>query len=311
MAAYDQNDPAGKAAAERTARLSQQELRVVTPDAGFLSGARASLSDLWGHRQLWLLLTRRELKARYKDSVLGFVWTLVRPMINLLIYYYAIGKILRAAESIENFAVYVFAGLTAWGLFSQIIASATASIIANAGIVKKVYLPREIFPLSSAGAAFVDFLSQLAILIVGSLIIVQQFDLGNVALYGPISLLVLLTWGIALGLFLSAVNVYLRDVQYLVEVLLMIGFWLTPSVYSYEMVIGSAPAWVAEIYLLNPTAVAVMGFQKAFWAVGSPDAVWPGDLMLRLVIALGIGVVLMFLAQRLFARLQRNFAQEL
>lgn len=311
MAESDQSDPAGQAAAKRVARLGQQELRVVTPDAGFFSGARASLSDLWAHRQLWLLLTRRELKARYKDSVLGFVWTLVRPMINLLIYYFAIGKILRAAESIPNFAVYVFAGLTAWALFSQILAGATASIIANVGIVKKVYLPREIFPLASAGAAFVDFLSQLAILILGSLAIVQAFDFENIVLYGPISLLVLLTWGIALGLFLSAVNVYLRDVQYLVEVFLMIGFWLTPSVYSYGMVIGSAPAWVAEIYLLNPTAVAVMGFQKAFWAVGSPDAIWPDDLMIRLVIALIIGVVLMFVSQRIFARLQRNFAQEL
>jgi ABC-2 type transport system permease protein len=304
-------DPSSDAAAQRIAALGAQELRVVTPDAGFLSGAKASLLDLWHHRQLWLLLTRRELKARYKDSVLGFVWTLIRPLINLLIYYFVIGKVLGAWRSIDNFAVYVFAGLTAWTLFSQIIATSTASIIANVGIVKKVYLPREIFPLASSGAAFVDFLAQLAILFIGALLMIGHFDGEAFVVYGPISLLVLLTWGIALGLLLAAVNVYLRDVQYLVEVLLMIGFWLTPSVYSFEMILENTPRWLPDLYLLNPTAVAVMGFQKAFWGVGSPEAIWPSDLLPRLGVMLLLGIILTFVAQRVFARLQRNFAQEI
>ncbi len=311
MTDSEKDGPVSDSAAARFTALSQEELRVVTPDAGFLSGAKASLSDIWAHRRLCLLLTKRELKARYKDSSLGFLWTLIRPLVNLLIYYYAIGEILGASRSINNFAVYIFAGLTAWSLFSMIISTSTSSIVSNAGIVKKVYLPREIFPLSSAGASFVDFLSQFAILFVGALIIVRQFDVAAFLIYVPLSLLVLMTWGIALGIFLSAVNVYLRDVQYLVDVILMIGFWLTPSVYSYAMVVGVAPDWMANIYLLNPTALSVMGFQNAFWAVGSPDTVWPSYLIERLAIAALVGAVLIFIAQRIFARLQRNFAQEL
>lgn len=305
------NNEAGKVAKQRYAALANEQLRVVSPNLGFISGARTSIMDIWNHRELWWLLTKREVKARYKDSVLGFVWTLVRPLINLLIYFFAIGKILGAARAIDNFAVYVFAGLTAWTLFSQIVASATGSVVGNSGIVKKVYLPREIFPLSAAGAACVDFLAQMVILIIGALLIVRDVDPVGLLVYWPISVLVLLTWSIALGLFLSAANVYLRDIQYLTEVVLMIGFWLTPSVYSFQMIVVNAPAWIADLYLLNPTALAVIGFQKSFWAAGSEEVVWPGHLFTRLAIMLVVGIFLMFFAQRYFARMQRNFAQEL
>ncbi|WP_182050209.1 ABC transporter permease [Changpingibacter yushuensis] len=311
MSQPDEYDPMQEVAQRRIDSLGQQELRIVAPDTSFFGGARGSLLDLWNHRELWWLLTKRELKARYKDSVLGFLWTLVRPLVNLLIYYYAIGEILGASRSIDNFAVYVFAGLTAWGLFSQVVASSTGSIVGNSGIVKKVYLPREIFPLSATGAACVDFLAQLAILVVGTALIIRDVDWLSLVMYGPLSLLVLLTWGVAFGVVLAAANVYLRDVQYLVEVAMMVGFWLTPSVYSFEMVINEAPAWMLDIYLANPTTLAVLGFQKAFWAVGSESIIWPSHLFTRLTIMLAIGCVLVFVAQRVFSRMQRNFAQEL
>ncbi|MDK6906137.1 ABC transporter permease [Actinotignum timonense] len=293
----------------RFEKLAGQDLTRVAIDTGFFSGWRASVRDIFDHRHLLGLLTRRELKARYKDSVLGYVWTLVRPLINLLIYYFAIGKVLGAERAIPDFAIYVFAGLTAWGLFSQIVAASTGAIVSNSGIVKKVYLPREIFPLSAAGAAFVDFLSQLAILVCGALII-RGVPWGSALIYFPISLAVVVVWAVAFGLFLSAANVYLRDVQYLVEVILLIGFWLTPSVYSFAMIAGAAPSWMINLYLLNPTSVAVMGFQHSFWAAGQ-DALLPSHLLTRLGIFLIIGLVLLWLAQRYFARMQRNFAQEL
>ncbi len=303
--------PVNAAAQRRFAALENTRMRVVAPDLGFFSGARSSLGDIWAHRSLCWLLAKRELKARYKDSVLGYVWTLIRPLINLLIYYFAIGQILGAARAIDNFAVYVFAGLTAWNLFSLIITSSTGSIVGNSGIVKKVYLPREIFPLASAIASFIDFLSQLAILVIGTAFIVGAFDLPSFVLYWPLSLMVIIVWGVGLGLFLAAANVYLRDIQYLVEVGMMIGFWLTPSVYSFQMVVGSAPAWLTDLYLMNPLTLAVMGFQKSFWAPGSDPVVWPGHMLTRLGIMFLIGLILVFVAQRYFARMQRNFAQEL
>lgn len=289
--------------------LSGQPLRTVATNTGFFSGAARSIGDIWAHRHLWWLLTKRELKARYKDSVLGFLWTLVRPLVNLMIYYLVIGKVLGAERAIPDFAIYVFAGLTVWTLFNTILASSTASVLANAGIVKKVYLPREIFPLASAGAAFVDFLSQLGILFVGALLI-RGLDPGSVLVYGPLSIMVVLVWAVTCGLVLSAINVYLRDIQYLVEVGLIIGFWMTPSVYSFQMIAEAAPGWVTNLYLLNPTAIAVIGMQKGFWISGA-DAVWPTHLFARLVITLLVGLVSMFVAQRIFDKLQKNFAQEL
>lgn len=292
--------------------LGEQPLRRVVPDSGLLRGARESIGDIFAHRHLWWLFTRRELKARYKDSALGYLWTLVRPLFNLLIYYLAIGKVLGAERSINDFAIYVFAGLTAWSFFATALSGATASVIANSGIVKKVYLPRELFPLTAVGSAIVDFLSQLAILVVGALLI-RGLNVHDVVLWGPIAFLMLLVWATAFGLVLSALNVYLRDIQYLVEVVIMIGFWLTPSVYSYSMVVdkvGASMHWIAELYLWNPTALAVMGFQRAFWSAGA-DATWPPNMLDRMAILIGIGLILIFFAQRWFARLQRNFAQEL
>lgn len=298
-----------KNAQQRFRSLAELPLTVTVHHEGFFTGFGSSMLALWNRRKLIKQLAKRELKSRYKDSVLGYAWTLAKPLVNLLIYYLVIGRILGAERSVPDFAVYVFAGLTLWTFFSTMVNSATTSIVANAGIVKKVYLPREVFPLSAILASFVDFFSQLAILIIGAGLI-AGIPLKYTFTYGLLSLAVCIVWALACGLFFSAVNVYLRDVQYIVEVLLMLGFWLTPSVYPYTMLASVAPSWAINIYMLNPTAIASMGFQKAFWAAGD-QVTWAPDLMWRLWIMLLVGLVLSFVAQRVFARLQGNFAQEL
>ena len=124
--------------------------------AGF-GGTFGIVREIFAHRQLLDLLIRRDLKSRYKDSALGFVWTLIRPLTQLVIYYFVIGQILGAARSIPEFAIYVFSGLTVYGLFSEIVAAPPPRSSANAGLIKKVYLPREIFPLASVGSALFNF----------------------------------------------------------------------------------------------------------------------------------------------------------
>lgn len=307
----EQGPERSQAALDRIDRLAGEDLRVVVPSSHFFRGAVASWKDIWDHRELWWLLVKRELKARYKDSTLGFLWTLIRPLVQLLIYYFAIGQILGASRAIENFGVYVFAGLTAWGLFNEIIASSTGSIVGNSGIIKKVYLPREIFPLAAAGAAFINFCAQMVVLLAGA-IIISGIHIPSLLTYVPLSIIVILVWGIAAGLFLSAINVYLRDVQYLVEVSLLIGMWLCPIVYSYSMVVDAAPAWLAELYLMNPMANAVLGFQAGVWAPSTSSAApLPDNLLTSMLIFIAIGLVLIVLSQRYFAKSQRNFAQEL
>lgn len=300
----------------RAARLAQEELRPAGPRPGFVSGTVQSVRDIVGHRELLGLLVRRELKARYKDSFLGFFWSLAKPLAMLLVYYVAIGRFLGAEASprnpggIPDFAIFIFTGLTAWQLFTDIVNGSTASIIANSGLIKKVYVPREVFPLSVVGSALVNFAIQLGILVAATAV-VGRFPLGLRWGYAVLAVAVIIVFGTAVGLVLAAVNVYLRDVQYLVEIALMVLFWASPIVYSWKFVnnvIGET-VW-GQVYLLNPMTQVVLGFQRAFWVSGDGEPAPPG-LGTNLLITLGVSVVLLWLAQRVFARLQSNFAQEL
>jgi len=297
-------------ATERAVRLAAEPLREAGPRPGFVSGTLASLRDIAAHRELMGFLVRRELKSRYKDSALGFVWSLIRPLAMLIIYYVALGKFLGAARSIPDFGIFIYTGLTAWTLFAEIVTIGTASIVANSGLIKKVYLPREIFPLSIVGSAAFSFLIQLGILMAAT-IVAGRFPTGTRWLYFPLSLALLFVFSTALALLLSAVNVYLRDVGYLVEVALMILFWASPIVYSYALVHEQLKGGMLEqLYLTNPVTLVVSGFQQTFWVAGDGQAV-PDHLGERLGIAFVIGVVLLWVCHRTFARLQANFAQEL
>ncbi|MDJ0324892.1 ABC transporter permease [Cryobacterium sp. PH31-AA6] len=299
---------------QRALKISQEPLRPVGQQYGFVTGTLESLKDIWSHRELMSMLVRREIKARYKDSSLGLLWSLVRPLTQLMIYYFAIGQIMGLARNIPSFAIFVFVGLTIWGLFTEIVSSGTTSILNNAGLVKKIYLPREIFPLGSVGSALFNFAIQFAILVVATLV-VGQFPVTSDVLYAPLSFVTVLVFGTALGIFLSSVNVYLRDVQHLVEVALIVLFWASPIVYSFSFVHDKLNGnWLEQLYLMNPVTLAVLGMQKALWVAGTTesDAInWPPDLGVRLFIALAIGLVLLWLSQRVFSRLQGNFAQEL
>lgn len=294
-------------AQDRYLALSQE--RMVTVGGDSKSGSWHSLREIFRHRELLSLLVRRDLKSRYKDSVLGFVWTLVRPLTQLLIYAIVIGQVLGAARNIPDFAIYVFTGLTAYSLFSDIISGTTASIVGNSGLIKKIYLPREIFPLASVGSAIFNFLIQFVILLAATIVIGKP-PLHAETWYLIPSVLLLLVFGTAFGLLLSAINVYLRDVQYLVEVVLLLLLWASPIVYAWSMVrdrVGHS--LLLEIYTNNPVTLAVLGFQKAMWVGGQGVAEYPDFLLLRMGIAFVIGIILLLGFQRVFSRLQGNFAQ--
>ena len=294
----------------REQRLGREPLTPTGSHAGLLRGTAGSLAQLYRYRELLGLLVRRELKARFKDSALGFAWSLLRPLALLVVYYVAIGKFLGAERAIPDFAIYIFSGLTIWSLFSEIVNSGTGSILNNSGLIKKVYLPREVFPLSVVGSAVFNFVTQLVILI-AVVVVVGPTPSGARLLFLPLSLVVILVYATALALVLSAVNVYLRDVQYLVEIALMVLFWASPVVYSWALVqnVLRSDFW-EQVYLSNPVTAAVLGMQRAFWVAGT-DQPFPSGLAVRLLVMLGIGMLLIWLGHRLFARLEGNFAQEL
>jgi ABC-2 type transport system permease protein len=295
----------------RFARLADTPMRAVGLVAGFSPRSVVqSVRDVFAHREMLDLLVRRDLKARYKDSALGFLWALVRPLVQLAIYFVVLGNFLGAARGIPDFAVYVFTGLTLMGLFQEIAVGGTGSVLANAGLVKKVYMPRELFPLASTGSALFNFGIQIVVLLAAT-ILVGKPPIHWEIVYAIPSLLVILVYGLAFALLFAAVNVYLRDTQYLVEVATLLLFWMSPVVYSWQMAQGiiTNPA-ILEVYTNNPLTLAILGFQRAFWVAGG-DAAYPAQLALRLAIALVIGLVLLLISHRVFLRLQGNFAQEL
>jgi ABC-2 type transport system permease protein len=297
-------------ASERTERLAALPLEPAGPRPGFFGGTASSLRDVWQYRELLGLLVRREIKVRYKDSLLGFLWSLLRPLATLVVYYVAIGKFLGAERSIPDFAIFVFTGLTLWQLFSEVVSGGTGAILTNSGLVKKVYLPREVFPLSVVGSALFNFVVQTVVLLAAT-VIVGQVPTGSRLLFVPVAVAVILVYATAFALMLGAVNVYLRDVQYLVEIALMVLFWTAPIVYSWELVSGViASERLEQLYLASPLTTAILAFQRAFWVAGTSEPV-PEGLGARLLVMLVVGLAFLWVGQRVFARLEGNFAQEL
>ena len=142
--------------------VEQLPMTVVHARRSFWRGFGEDVRDIWSYRGLLVQLVRKELKVKYKDSVLGFFWTLVRPMIQLVIYYVAFTLFLGNTQ--PAYAIFIFSGLVIWGLFTDIVGGCTGSIVGNGGLLKKTYFPREIFPLSVVGAAIVNFLFQMIVL---------------------------------------------------------------------------------------------------------------------------------------------------
>lgn len=299
---------------DRFTRLAAEPFTTIDARGLRDGGHGGKVGELYRRRELLMLLIRRDLQARYRDSFLGFLWTVIRPLVQFLVYFIVLGQILGASRGIDNFAIYLFAGFTLYTFFADVIFGSTGSIISNAGLVKKIYLPREIFPLGSIGAASFMFLVQLGVLLVAALLLNGLPEPVHMLWFFP-SLGMVLLWGIAAGLLLAALNVYLRDIQYLTEVVMMLAMWASPIVYSWTMVKTvvaqyDLPTWLLEVYLANPLTVGVFGFHRAFWGSGT-IADYPPNLGLRMAIMSVIGLVFLWISHRVFTRMQGNFAQEL
>ncbi len=299
---------------------TDEGLRLVNAPKTFWRGTVTDLRDVWAQRELLRAFTSRELRSRYKGSTLGWAWALVRPLVMLLIYGLAIGVFLGAGRSIPQFMVYIYCGLLAWGLFSVIVMGCINSVVANGTLLSRASFPRLLLPLSVLLAALVDFVLQASVLLVGYLVF---RDLPGPAdlLWFPPALFVLILTGLGVGLFFAAVNVYVRDVAFLVDISLQVGFWLTPILYSYGQVVrgaqdfGLAGDVVTRIYMLNPMANVALGFHRALWPGGStPEAAafaFPGRLEIRMVVFSALAVLIAWFGMRVFVRLSGNFGQEL
>jgi ABC-2 type transport system permease protein len=276
-------------------------------------GRGGGLLDVARHRFLLRLIVRQEMRVRYHGSVLGVFWSYVKPAVQFTVYFFALGVFLRLNRTLEDFAVYLFAGLVVINFFGEAFGNATRSIVRNAPLVNKIYLPRELFPVATTYVAAIHLLPQVVVLFAGALVAGWRPSVGALfsAALGFALVTVLVT---GLGLLLAAVNVYFRDAENVVDLLLVVVTWLSPVLYPWSFVRAElGPAWLEQLYLANPLTVAVQLFQRAFWAPGVAD---PGnelipELFTRGVIALLASLVVLALGQLAFSRLEGRFAQEL
>jgi ABC-2 type transport system permease protein len=281
----------------------------------------ARVRELWGYREVLWNLVRKELKVKYTASVLGTVWSLLNPLVFLAVFTFVVQML---GNNIPDFGVLLLSGLLAWNLFSVSLTAGAQSVIANANLVKKVAFPREILPLSAVGVALVDFVLQSAVLFVFLIVSGYGFHLDTIGLY-PLAFACLLVFTTAVSLWVSALNVRYRDIQHLLGLGLLVWFWLTPIVYPGFQVqnklngthVAGVNLWY--VYLLNPMATIVFGFQRALYGVVQPDptadpilpAVSVGWLVAALSIALVVSIGLLYLMWRTFFALSGDFAEEL
>lgn len=286
------------------------------------------LAELWAYRELLGNLVRKELKVRYKNSALGFAWSLLNPAMLMVVYTIVFQVILQAG--IPYFPIYLLSGLLAWNLFSASLAGGANSITGNHSLVNKVYFPREILPLAAVGAASVHFLLQATVLLATIAISPLEFDLRWVWLAVP-AVAVLLLVAATLAIFLSAVNVYARDTQHLLELALLAWVWLTPVIYAWHLPAskleehGISSGWL----LLNPMVSVVTAMQRALYGFhttaegsglpgresGGGDLILPAEgqwwFVRNLGVTAAVFAVLFVLAMRWFNRVEGNFAEEL
>lgn len=293
-------------------------LRVVTPKQTI----GRQLREIWEYRELLAGLIRKELKVKYKNSILGFLWSLLNPALYLVVYYLVFQVIL--GNGIPRFAIWILCGLLVFNFFSGALASATGAVLANAAIVKKVAFPREILALASVGATLVHFFLQSSILIGALLLITHAPAIGYLPLI-PLALLAVVLLASALGILLSAVNVRLRDTEHLLELVLLVWFWATPIVYPYQLVAQKfvEHGWDVWLYRLNPITPIVLTFQRVFYNGGMApqSAKFDGNHLIpdssvlwyagQLGLVIAGAAVLFFVALRVFGRMQSDFAEEL
>ena len=269
-----------------------EQVVVLKPSKGWIA---LNLKDLWLYRELIYFLTWRDVIVRYKQTVLGAAWAIIQPVINMLVLSFIFGNLGRLSTEGFPRPIFTFAALLPWGLFSKALSETGRSMLSNRNMITKVYFPRMIIPLSSILGGLVDFSIQFLVLI--GMMIYYQFMPTSAVWTLPLFLLLALATALGVGLWLSALNVLYRDINYILPFLTQFWLLLTPVGYSVSEI---SPQWQV-VYALNPMVCVVQGFRWALLGTAAPSWI---SLAISVAISLGLLVSGMFY----FRRMERTFA---
>lgn len=253
--------------------------------------------EIYDYRQMIYSLVKKELRGRYKGSALGFLWTFINPLLQLLVYTFVFSVVM--PNNIDKFYLYLFVGLIPWLFFSGSLTGGAASIITQKDMVKKIYFPREVMPIAYVTSNFVNML--LCFLVIFAVLICSGVGINPVTLlYLPIIFAVEYVMCLGGAMLTSALTVYFRDLEYILGIITMAWMYMTPVVYSIEMV----PERLRPLMNLNPMTPVIVAYRDILYSKQVPQ-------ISTLTSGFVLGVIVLVVGYVVFQKLQRGFAEEL
>jgi lipopolysaccharide transport system permease protein len=270
----------------------QSAITIIRPSRGWIS---LNLRDLWEYRELLYFLTWRDVKVRYKQTVLGAAWAIIQPFFTMVVFSLFFGKLAKMPSDNIPYPIFSYAALVPWTFFANGLSQSSSSLVASANLIKKVYFPRLVVPISSVISGAVDFVLAFAVLL-GMMLYFGTVPTWNV-LWLPLLLLLALVTSLGVGLWLTAMNVQFRDVRYAVPFLVQAWMFATPIAYPSSLL---DEPW-RTLYGINPMAGVVEGFR---WALLGTETA-PGPII---IVSALVAVVLLVSGAFYFRRMEKTFA---
>ena len=256
--------------------------------------------DLWRYRELFYILSWRDIKVRYKQTTIGVLWAIIRPVLTMIVFTFVFGRVAKMqvdGDPTVPYAMMVFAGLLPWQFFANALTESSNSLIGNERLITKVYFPRLIIPASSVITSFVDFLISFVILLV--MFVIYRYTPPAYIFFMPLFWIMAFAASFGPGLYLTALNVKYRDFRYIIPFIVQFGVFISPVGYSSSHI----PERWKWVYSLNPMAGVIDGFR---WCIvrGAPNP------MLDYPFYISLGVILFFLWLSIyqFRKMEKNFA---
>lgn len=256
-----------------------------------------ALKELFEYREMIAGLVKKDLRGRYKGSVLGFLWTFINPLLQLLVYTMVFSVIMK--NGIDKYYIFLFVGLIPWIFFSTSITSGCSSIIQSKDLVKKIYFPREVLPIATVTSGFVNML--FCFIVIFAVLVFSGIGFNFYAiLFLPVIMVVEYFLSLGFALIFSALTVYFRDLEYVLGIITMAWMYLTPVMYSVDMV----PEQLRIVLQLNPMTSIIVAYRDILYYRQIPQ-------METLLLALAVGICSCIIGYVIFRKLQKHFAEEL
>ncbi len=255
--------------------------------------------DLWRFRELFYILSWRDIKVRYKQTVIGAAWAIIRPLLTMFVFTFVFGKVAKLpSEGNAPYALMVFAGLLPWQFFSSSLTEASNSLIGNTNLITKVYFPRLIIPASAVITSFVDFAISFGLLVL--MMIGYQYTPSWQIVFLPIFLLLAFMTSFGVSLYLTALNVKYRDFRYIIPFIVQFGLYVSPVGFSSTIV----PDQWRFLYACNPMVSVIDGFR---WCIlGEANLQWD-----MLAISMVITALFLVIGIRYFRKTEKSFADNI